>query len=551
MLTKRLSEFSYGDGGGTSLGSQATAPSAMARARRPKARNTALGAMSQVPSRTSAGWALALALAAVSGSLQAGLLNGNIWPNPSLESVSSLAGVPTGWRLGGSDPTIDTWATDESVSPTHSLKLNDTSENDYGEWYSDRIAAYGNSTYSLRYNLRYDTTGTMRITVNFADASGAALPAQDFVFSGSQLDWVETDQSFTAPDGAATMWITFASGGAVNVTGTAWLDDISLVNETGQPVGTSKARILDAAYAPGLRVDGNPGDWAGLSSTVLTMDTQGRGTNGTMAVDIRYAWDSTHLYILVTEDTNKFTTRVQQEAADADAFQAGPWSVDSIGFWLDLDNDAGTTVDGAVVVENNADFQPWFGFSSSGRTDLMYARVNNSGTMNLDGLANAKVATSGTYAQHNRAIEVALQWADMAATVEPSRQPGGDLTQAIKAGFTLGSEPLLVYYDYNSQSFLGPDQWNPGSGVDEYSCDVHLVENQVAPPRLTVRAAGGNVFVQWPATASGFVLQTSAQLGGAAAWSAAGGNPTVDPATGSYQATLPVSAQAAFYRLRK
>ena len=535
--------------GGTGFVSQATL--AMARVRRSSAPTAAPRAGWRVPSRAGVGWAVALALAAASGSLRAGLLNGNIWLNPSLESVSIVAGIPTGWHLGGSDPTIDTWATDESVSPTHSLKLNDTSENDYGEWYSDRIAAYGNSSYSLRYNLRYDTVGTMRLTVNFADAAGTALSAQSFNFSGSQLDWLETDQSFIAPEGTTAMWFTFASGGAASTTGTAWLDDLSLVNETGQPVGTSKAKILDAAYAPNLKVDGNPGDWAGLSSTVLTMDTQGRGAHGTMAVDIRYAWDATHLYLLVTEDTNKFTTKLKQEAANADAFQAGPWSVDSIGFWLDLDNDAGTTVDGTVVVENNADFQPWFGFSSSGRTDLMYARVNNSGSMNLDGLANAKVATSGTFAQHNRVIEVALQWADMAASADPSRQPGGDLTQAIKAGFTLGSEPLLVYYDYNSQSFLGPDQWNPGTGVDEYSCNVRLVENQVAPPRLTVRSAGGGVLVQWPATASGFGLQTSAQLGGAAAWSAVGVSPTVDPATGSYQATLPVSAQAAFYRLRK
>jgi hypothetical protein len=284
---------------------------------------------------------------------------------------------------------------------------------------------------------------------------------------------------------------------------------------------------------------------------VLTLDTQGRGAHGTLAVDIRYAWDNTNFYILVTEDTNKFTAPLKQEAANADAFQAGPWLVDSIGFWLDLDNDAGTSVGGAVVVENNADFQPWFGFSSAGRTDLMYARVNNSGTMNLDGLANAKVATSGTFALHNRAIEVALQWADMAASVDPSRQPGGDLTQAIKAGFTLGSEPLLVYYDYNSQSFLGPDQWNPGSGVDEYSCDVRLVANQPSAPRLTVRSSGGNVLVQWPSTTSGFVLETSAQLGGASAWSPAAGSPALDAATGLYQATLPPTAQAAFYRLRK
>jgi hypothetical protein len=399
--------------------------------------------------------------------------------------------------------------------------------------------------------LRYDTTGTMRVTVNFADAAGTMLPAQNFFLEGTQLDWVETDQSFTAPDGATVMWITFTSGGGGDVTGIAWLDDLSLVDETGPPAGTSRARILEAANAPNLKVDGDPSDWASLPSTVLAMDTQGRGTNGTMAIDIRYAWDQAHLYILVTENTHQFTAQLNQEAADATAYQAKPWFVDSIAFWLDLDNNAGTSVDGAVVVENNADFQPWFGLSSSSRTDLMYARVNNSTPMNLDGLAHAKVGTSGAFAQHNRALEVALTWADMAATVDSTRQPGGDLTQAIAPGFTLGSEPLFIYYDFNSQAFLGPDQWNPGNGVDDYSCDVRLVANLASPARLTVRLAGGNLSVQWPATASGFTLETSAQLGSAATWSPTGATPAIDAATGSYQATLPMTAQAAFYRLRK
>jgi len=418
---------------------------------------------------------MGLALATVGGSLQAAFLPGNAWPNPSLESVSSQAGIPTFWHQGGSAVSMDDWASDFSVSPIHSLKLDDASAADYGEWWSDRVNVTGAATYSLRYNLRYDTTGTMRVTVNFADATGTRTSGVDFSFSGTQPDWEELTQSITVPDTAKAMWLTFASGGSVEVTGTAWLDDISFVNDSGETGTESKARVLDAAYSTQMKIDGERSDWASLSSGSLTMDTQGRGTNGTLAVDIQYAWNYTNLYLLVKENPGYTVAKVQQEAADADAYQNAPWAKDTIAFWMDLDNNAGMVQDGKPVVENNADFQPWFGFSSAGRTDLIYGRLNDSGSMNLDGLKNANVATGGTFAQHNRRIEIEIAWADMAAAVDATRQPGGDVTQVITPGFVFGSEPLLIYNDYNAQAFLGPDQWNAPSGVDTNSVDVRLV----------------------------------------------------------------------------
>src|ERR1035441_5318346 len=59
--------------------------------------------------------------------LSAGLLPGNIWPNPTLESDANVVGVPDFWNRGGSDTTIDLWTSVLSVSPTHSIQLNDTS----------------------------------------------------------------------------------------------------------------------------------------------------------------------------------------------------------------------------------------------------------------------------------------------------------------------------------------------------------------------------------------------------------------------------------------
>ena len=63
----------------------------------------------------------------------------------------------------------------------------------------------------------------------------------------------------------------------------------------------------------------------------------------------------------------------------------------------------------------------------------------------------------------------------MASVVEAGRQPGGDLPTAIMPGYTFGSEPLLVYNDFNAQAFIGPDPCNPPSGVDANSRDIRLV----------------------------------------------------------------------------
>src|SRR6267154_402131 len=161
--------------------------------------------------------------------LSAGLLPGNIWPNPTLELDANFDGVPDFWHRGGSDTTIDVWTVALSVSPTHSFQLNDTSATAYGEWYTDQLTIHGGTNYLLRYNLRYLVTniGPMRVTVNFYDGGGS-ISGLSYLFAGSHDFWEEMTQQFTAPNNAAKMNLSFTSGGGVNVTGQAWLDDISL-----------------------------------------------------------------------------------------------------------------------------------------------------------------------------------------------------------------------------------------------------------------------------------------------------------------------------------
>lgn len=331
-----------------------------------------------------------------------------------------------------------------------------------------------------------------------------------------------------------------------------WLSVLSFVTATTQAQEPSQAQVVDAAFTTGVVLDGAPADWSNLASTLVFMNTQGRGTNGTMNVQIRYAWNATNLFILVQELSNPTTSTRAQEAPNAESYQNTFYLFDCIAFWIDLDNNAGTSPEGTVIVENNADFQPWFGFSSSRRSDLIYGRANNSGNMNLDGLANAKVTTGGTFASHNRTIEAAIPWTDIASTVDPSRQPGGDLVSAIVPGYVFASEPLLINNDYDGQAFIGPAQYDPPSGTDTNSRDIRLLDVPASdPPSLTIRIIANTAHIEWPQPSTGFALETASELISTTTWSPVATVPVVNPTSERFQLEIPLTGKTGFYRLRK
>src|SRR5260370_14741080 len=88
--------------------------------------------------------------------------------------------------------------------------------------------------YQLCYNLRYIITnvGPMRVTVNFYSAANTYLSGVSYLFGGTHDFWEEMTQQFTAPSSAAKLNLSFTSGGGVDVTGEAWLDDISIATVT-------------------------------------------------------------------------------------------------------------------------------------------------------------------------------------------------------------------------------------------------------------------------------------------------------------------------------
>ena len=237
-------------------------------------------------------------------------------------------------------------------------------------------------------------------------------------------------------------------------------------------------QVLNAAYAPGLAVNGTGDAWSNLASSTLYMDTSANNTSGVnpgnLGVDIRYAWDYTNLYILVAEDTNFVTPVLDIEAPSESAYLSGAYLCDTIAFWVNLTTTCGNTYDGVTVVKANADFQPWFGFSSS-NLSLFWGRANDSTATDLAGLAHARIFTSGNFAAHNRKIEAAIVWADIAADVAATMQPGGNIASNLAPGLEFESEPLLIYDNYNSQSFIGAGNvFNVPSGADINSVNVQL-----------------------------------------------------------------------------
>ena len=198
--------------------------------RRPAQRPAGLGR----GTRRAVGWLTVVVSLAFMQPLPAGLLPGNIWPNPNLETDANANGIPDFWHRGGSDPMIDGWTTALAVSPSHAFQLNDSSSVAYGEWYSDRLNINGGANYQLRYNLRYSVTnvGPMRVTVNFYDAGDIYVSGVSYLFAGAHDFWEELTQQLAAPSGATKLGLSFTSGGGVDVTGQAWLDDISLALAT-------------------------------------------------------------------------------------------------------------------------------------------------------------------------------------------------------------------------------------------------------------------------------------------------------------------------------
>src|ERR1700720_4202736 len=140
------------------------------------------------------------------GLARADFLPNNFWPNSTFESGTNLdaadgSGTPTGWVRNGSDPTICQVTSNNYVSPTHAIMVNDQDPANYGEWDSYvSLAGLANPGDSI--NVQYSEMwsvqdGEMRVAVVFLDAGNSPISAGQFVVSGDSPGWAGTIASST------------------------------------------------------------------------------------------------------------------------------------------------------------------------------------------------------------------------------------------------------------------------------------------------------------------------------------------------------------------
>jgi hypothetical protein len=214
------------------------------------------------------------------------------------------------------------------------------------------------------------------------------------------------------------------------------------------------------AEARTITVDGNAADWAGIGSDVVALNTGGRGQ---LLVNVRFAWDASRLYILAEEQSGDLAAT---EAANQTAYGAAPYNFDTVALFLDVDN----SNNGEQTAQ---DFSPWFGLSSTSRTDLFAYRANNDGTYvgaSLPSSSLSNLWNDGLPA----VVEAGLNWSDLALVINVGRQPVGGLAAAITAGFNFGCEPLLVDDSFAKQSFIGGSQFVAPTGLDANSRNIVL-----------------------------------------------------------------------------
>ena len=180
------------------------------------------------------------------------LIPGNIWPNPTFELGSQLdnpaVASPAGWNRGGSNSSIDTVVSENSVSPSHALAVIDDDANGFGEWYqsfSFGDSVSGGDELQLRWFEMFNTEGDMRLSFLFFDARDAVLDERHFVVSGESDGWqgdiassafTQREEFLTVPETATRMQVGLVSGGSEAVTGLYIIDDLSIAPPLGGPL---------------------------------------------------------------------------------------------------------------------------------------------------------------------------------------------------------------------------------------------------------------------------------------------------------------------------
>jgi hypothetical protein len=169
-------------------------------------------------------------LATPAATLAAGLGDFNRVANPTVESENP-PGTPEFWTPSSAGLADAIWENAVSLSPTHSLSLDDSDSSNSAAWESAAFTVRPGELLTLRYYVAYFgvSGGSFATEVEFLDADGQSvgLALDDYTGSfGGGISFEPRSVRVTVPANAESARIRCESGGSP--TGLAFLDDISL-----------------------------------------------------------------------------------------------------------------------------------------------------------------------------------------------------------------------------------------------------------------------------------------------------------------------------------
>ncbi len=178
----------------------------------------------------------------------AALLPGNLVRNPDVDVASTTDATRPGFWHGSSNAE---WTTEQAVSPTHSLKLDDADPLRSEEWrsFASAIPAGNGRTLSLRWFWDYDTAddfhARLRLSTNAVTSVDLTNPSAiyDFVVTGDSQGFELFEAVIALPDGIQSFDLTFITGGAASAVGALFIDDIS-----ASILSASAFRMLDGDF---------------------------------------------------------------------------------------------------------------------------------------------------------------------------------------------------------------------------------------------------------------------------------------------------------------
>jgi hypothetical protein len=109
-----------------------------------------------------------------------------------------------------------------------------------------------------------------------------------------------------------------------------------------------------------------------------------------------------------------------------------------------------------------------------------------------------------------------------------------------------------VYGDWQFSGTINEFRiWNGAMSLSQVLADYAAGPDELPAGALalSITQVGNSIVLSWPGSAVGYAVQTTATLGTGTAWGALPRAPTPVLSNDNYQLTLPVTNQAAFYRL--